>query len=559
MKAVAADALRLMRLRVRVYLGGAIAGLVVELPLLLSHRMAGFSGHSLSGSALAGWGIILLLVPGVYLAVFRDSLMTLRGTPKPWPGGFVRRYLRFLGKSILLGLMALGVALLVIIGLELSFLLTGQGVSPSVLDMEISVTAVTVAVVGYLSMRWGMALPAAAAGDPASIRLSWRMTRGHGLRLFLFALPYLVLVGLSVVVNVSAMREGSYDPFSPAYLLYMAVGTVAFWFTFAAFAIWYERLRMRYEQTRPLEQAGGSRKAPLSGKIPVVAVAGQAVALGWKRKWTFLGLLLVGTVPAALVVVATAAQPESGAMIFLTFCVYFLSTLFWVTTSNHLAMTMQRGAAAVFPKPFWPALGRVFVRGLILTVLSLAVLIVFMIPFGVLLYLYLPQNGGTSGTPLLLFLLFLLAAAGYVLVVALMLRLGIMVPAATVGVVVRVREALAMTRGHSWRMFWSMVLVALPAFILGMLFEAFVTFSVLGGQVNAFLVIPALLLLSLSLFTWTVMLVLTSVWYEKLRLRAAGNGSGPAFEFESAAAAAGPADLGAGPGVGPYADLPEDR
>ena len=43
-------------------------------------------------------------------------------------------------------------------------------------------------------------------------------------------------------------------------------------------------------------------------------------------------------------------------------------------------MTMQRGAGTVMPRPFWPAMGRVFVRGLIIVALLFAVMIVFMIP-----------------------------------------------------------------------------------------------------------------------------------------------------------------------------------
>lgn len=551
MKAVAVDALRLMRLRARVYLGGAMAGVLIVLPLMLSYV---FNDYSLE-LTLAGWGAILLLCPLLYMVVFHDSLMALRGTPKILPDRFVRRYLLVLWKFFLLTIMVFGVAELCAVVLGVFIFMRGDA-ARDISDVFIPVSMVVMSVSSYLLVRWGMALPAVSAGDAAGFRRSWRMTRGHVLRMLLCVLPYAVLVGVSVVANIGAIRDRTFDPFSPAYLLYMVVGTALFWVTFAAFTIWYERLRMNYESTLNSELSGDAGEASMSKKISPVAVVKQAVALSWSRKWTFAGLLLAGMAPIAVGMGTTVVSGTlAGPVFVLMFCLHTLGMLFLMTTSNHLAVTMQRGPGSVFPRRFWPAMGRVFVRGLILMALSLAVMLVFMVPAGALLYVYFPQGDAVSIWPMVLSLLLFVAA--YVLVVALMLRLGIMLPGAAAGAVVRVREALAMTRGHSWRMFGSMMLIALPVMILGGMFQAFIAFSTPSDPFSLSLIIPGLLLLALDLFSWIVMLVMNAVWYEKLRLRAAdpGAGSGPDFEVAPASSP----DPRAGSGVGPYADLPEDE
>ena len=298
----------------------------------------------------------------------------------------------------------------------------------------------------------------------------------------------------------------------------------------------------------------------MSDKISPVAVVKQAVALGWRRKWTFMGLMMFGILPVLAGMAGTvASQAQPGAAFFLTFCVHLLGMLFLVTTSNHLAMTMQRGAGTVMPRPFWPAMGRVFVRGLIIVAMLFAVMIVFMIPAGILTYMFFPQGGAGGISPAAIPLIILVLLAVYALILGIMLRLGIMIPAAAVGVVVRVREALALTRGHSWRMFGAMLLVALPVLILSGVLQAVIVFSA-PGDVGAGLIIAGLLLLALDLFSWIVMLVMNAVWYEKLRLRAAGPGGGFGQTFESAPQAAPQAasDPRAGSGVGPYADLPTE-
>jgi hypothetical protein len=294
----------------------------------------------------------------------------------------------------------------------------------------------------------------------------------------------------------------------------------------------------------------------MSDKISPVAVVKQAVALSWRRKWTFLGLLLASFAPLVAGMVAVVVSNGSGVAFFLTVCVYLLGFLFMVTTSNHLAVTMQRGSGTVLPRPLWPAMGRVFVQGVIIMALIIAVMLVFMLPAWVLLYMFFPQDGaGLSPTaiPLIIFV----CVAAYALVVALMLRLGIMIPGAAVGAVVGVREALGLTRGHSWRMFGALLLVSLPVLLLGGIYQLFIV-SPAPGDFGVGQGVVGLLLSALDLFLSLVMLVMNAIWFERLRLRAAGPeaGSGPAFVFEPGGAPGAAPDPRAGSGVGPYADLP---
>ncbi|OIQ49437.1 hypothetical protein BerOc1_01362 [Pseudodesulfovibrio hydrargyri] len=565
MKAVAVDALRLMRLRAKVYLGGAVAGVIIALPLMLSFGSDGSS----SGLAIAGWGVMLLLSPLVYMVVFHDSLMALRGTPKVLPARFVHRYLLVLWKYFLLALMTFSVAELCAVVLG-AFIFMSGNVPHAISDIYIPVTTVVMSVSTYLLVRWGMALPAASVCDVSAFRRSWRMTRGHVLRMLLFALPYAVLVGVGVAVNLAAMRDRTFEPFSPAYLLYMVVGTAVFWYTFAAFTIWYERLRMRYESTLNPEQTGDSGEASMSKKISPFAVVKEAVALGWRRKWTFTGLVLAGFAPALLVLLLSVGMaaslatpggaPGFGLAALLSGVVYILGLLFLATTTNHLAVTMQRGTGKAIPRPFWPAMGRVFVRGLILCLIFLGAALVVMVSLGAVAFSLLgdPAQPGISNPPALVGII-LVGVVAYFLLLAFLLRLGVMLPGAAVGHVVKVREALALTRGHGWRMFWSLMMVSIPVAILWVIVQGGM---VVGGperEMGATGVLGIVLLLVIDLFSWSVLIAANAIWYEKLRLRAAGPGAGfgPAFEFETAPASH--ADPRAGSGVGPYADLPEEK
>lgn len=292
----------------------------------------------------------------------------------------------------------------------------------------------------------------------------------------------------------------------------------------------------------------------MSDKISPFAVAKEAVALSWKRKWTFTGLLLFGIVPVMVAVgVTVMSEAQPGATFFLTFCVHLLAMLFLMTASNHLAVTMQRGPGKVLPRPFWPAMGRVFVRGLILVGLVFAAMLVIMAPAAVMAYLSMPQDGAGFETTALFPLVAFIVLAAYIFVVGLMIRLSVMIPGAAVGVVVRVREALAMTRGHAWRMFWSMMLVVVPLMALTLILELFIILPGGGESFGGVQAVAFLCLLVVDLFAWIVMLVQNAVWYEKLRLRMAGPESGQAFEFAPAT------EPSAAPYVGPYADLSEGR
>lgn len=286
-------------------------------------------------------------------------------------------------------------------------------------------------------------------------------------------------------------------------------------------------------------------------KISPLAVTREAMAVSWKRKWSFLGLtlaalvcLLAATGLPALVFGKITAPLLSTALQLL---VMFLLT----TTSNHLAVTEQRGAGTPFPRPFWPATGRVLGRALVVVLILLGLMILVMVPLGGLAYHLLPSplaDPGDFSSPVLPFLA-VLGVAAYFLILGFGLRLGIMIPGAAADRVIKVREALAMTRGHAWRMVWSMLLVLIPLLILMALGNLLLFTEIAGGRIGAGVAAGFALLLAVDLCSWIVMLVMNAVWYERLRLRAGH--AGPAFEFSSP----GGTVPRAGSGVGPYADL----
>jgi hypothetical protein len=250
--AVATDALRLMRLRAWAYLGGGL--LIVALGLSqLYFVSAAAPSETFSPAVLAFWLFAMLVGPVVYVYVIGDSLSVLRGPAQPLSAGFIRRYLRLLGKGFLLCLMIIGLAI------PISLVLGGmvfvlQNVSSVDHDVYkvLSVAALSLPMV-YFFVRWGLAPLAAAAGDSASFRLSWRMTRGYSLRMYLFVLPGLVLSGGAGAVQSSALRSGTFELFSPLSLSTLVLSNIVCWFYFAAWIIWYERLRMAHEEAAALE------------------------------------------------------------------------------------------------------------------------------------------------------------------------------------------------------------------------------------------------------------------------------------------------------------------
>jgi hypothetical protein len=207
-------------------------------------------------------------------------------------------------------------------------------------------------------------------------------------------------------------------------------------------------------------------------------------------------------------------------------------------------------------------MGRVFVRVLILCLIFFGAVLVVMVPLGGMAFSLLgdPGQPGVSN-PSALVPIILAGVVLYFVIIGFSLRLGVMIPGAAVGHVVSVREALTLTKGHAWRIFWSMIMIAIPTVVLGMLFQATMMAGATAGDIGAGAVPVGILTLVVDLFTWIVLIAANAVWYEKLRLRMAGpdTGSGPAFEFESAAAPGTALDPRAGSGVGPYADLPEDK
>ncbi|HZT18550.1 MAG TPA: hypothetical protein VFA23_04060 [Dongiaceae bacterium] len=120
--------------------------------------------------------------------------------PKGWVGGrFGRRELRYAGWVALLMAGSFGVMVLAAL---LATALMGVEPGPG----QIALVLIALAGVVYLATRLILLLPAAALGDRnAGLGWSWRLTRGHGLALFLgfcaASLPLLLLKYVLVLAS----------------------------------------------------------------------------------------------------------------------------------------------------------------------------------------------------------------------------------------------------------------------------------------------------------------------------------------------------------------------
>ncbi|MCJ2165333.1 MULTISPECIES: hypothetical protein [unclassified Pseudodesulfovibrio] len=280
----------------------------------------------------------------------------------------------------------------------------------------------------------------------------------------------------------------------------------------------------------------------MSDKISPFAVVKEAFSIGWARKWTFLGLLLVSSLPFLMLMGSSILVPSlSGVFFFLGFILHVLAVIFLLTTVNHLAVTMQRGAGVVLPERLPAAMGRVFLRVLVMWLVLMGSMLMLAVPVGVGMYFLMPQDGGEMSWVWML-LIIPVGIIGNVVMWGLILRLSVMIPGAAVGHVVGVREAFAVTRGHAWRMFWAMFILMVPVFVLVLVLEicAFTTWT--DGSLGLVSILSMVAIFTVCVLLEIVMLVMNAVWYEKLRLRYEGGTVQPE-----------PADA---PGVGPYADVP---
>lgn len=246
--AVVVDAVRLIHLRWQVYLASLVIVSIAGLPMV-SLSANPDPEAVFSWAWFSAWGGSLLVGMAVYIVVIHDSLTTLRGNSVLLPDGFGFRFFHFFWKSLLFLIMIIGLGMVFAIpsSMVLVPLFSGSPDSAGISSTSVVIVIATVLPMFFFAYRWGMALFAIPVGDTSSFRLSWRMTKGHSIRMLVSYLPFFLMVVLMQVVIAPAMEAGSYDFFSILGILWMIVGSGLFWVSFATWIIWYEKLRLRYE------------------------------------------------------------------------------------------------------------------------------------------------------------------------------------------------------------------------------------------------------------------------------------------------------------------------
>lgn len=261
----------------------------------------------------------------------------------------------------------------------------------------------------------------------------------------------------------------------------------------------------------------------MSDKISARSVVKESVALCLFKKWQFLGLAAIGLVAGAMTLVPTIAPASmQGPASFVGLVVNVLISIFIVTTISHLAISTMRGDGRAMPDKLPGTMWRVFLRMLLLWLTLMGACIVLFVPLGMIAYAFMTPSGQVPFAALSL--LGPAMIIGGIFIYVLLLRLSLMIPGAAVGHVMSLPETWLLTRGHTWKIFGSFLLLALPFVLASMLLGAMLVW---GGASSAlgFSVSMGLLVVSNTVF-FLLMQICFSVWYVHLRERSAGGEAG---------------------------------
>lgn len=262
----------------------------------------------------------------------------------------------------------------------------------------------------------------------------------------------------------------------------------------------------------------------MSDKISSVAVVKEALALSWARKWTFMGLIILAFVGAfalsfgAALMGAITSESSIATVFFGAVIVIaeLFAAAFMLTAMNHLAVTLQRGEGRAFFKGLLPRMGGVFVRLLLIWLTTALATLIVMAPFALAAWLLVDDWENVSSLFAVVPPFFLLLM---IPVYALMCRLWLMIPGASVGEKFFISRAFALSKGHTWKMFLSYLMIILPAMAICL----FIVFGLFGaGTVGGIGVMAFLMFILIFVFELAVVVIIVTcncVWYEKLRLR----------------------------------------
>lgn len=265
----------------------------------------------------------------------------------------------------------------------------------------------------------------------------------------------------------------------------------------------------------------------MSDKISPFEVVKEALSVGWARKWTFSGITCLQFLPMLLFILVMTSM-ESFDLTMLTdisstmlmaisstmFVVNMFVVLVAVTAGCHLAVTAQRGEGRVSPDFWIKALWQVFIRGLLIWLVMFGITALAVGLIAGAIYFFSPEDGQDfNGVVSFLVILFIFVVN--IVLFGSLMRLGIIIPGASVGHKISLSESFVMTRHHAWRMLWSYAIISIPVVvvILGCAVATDAIQSIWVGIAITSLIVIGDIVISVFL------LVTLCVWYEKLRLR----------------------------------------
>ncbi|MGL1860965.1 MAG: hypothetical protein OCC46_00410 [Pseudodesulfovibrio sp.] len=271
----------------------------------------------------------------------------------------------------------------------------------------------------------------------------------------------------------------------------------------------------------------------MADKISSVAVVKEGFAMFRSRKKELIGFLISVGVLSLLVeiIVEVFSAPEGSSTLIDPVLIVFqlitqtLISLFVVTVVSHLSISIQRGVGAFVPDKLLGKLWAVFVRCLLIWLVSTLVVLFALMPSAVLSWVLVADWNNPD--PMALFLAFIIGLLLTTLAHAFLCRLWIIIPGASVGHKVSLSVALKMTKEQPWAPFLSYLL------LFGLLVGFGAVLAVIGWFLTIINVGPGFGLYGFGLFEMVVVLfvivftlaelvmfavamICNGIWYENL-------------------------------------------
>ena len=238
--------------------------------------------------------------------------------------------------------------------------------------------------------------------------------------------------------------------------------------------------------------------------------AALRISAAWSALFAVAGVAAFAAIVGAQQTLA-ASPWISLAVVYLPLVIFMLFMISAAVGWHRLVLLGEEPARVYlrFDRQVWRYIGAAFAMGLVIWLVSLA-LAIPAVP--AVLFLLGPDPSQWSATGVAVTAVIALVA--YVALVLAVSRIVIALPARAVGNGMKFREALAATRGNSWRILAGSLLIAVPTIILNAVMNLLLDFQVRmpGGALNWLGILSFLVLMALTIAA-LVALTLVSIGF----------------------------------------------